>query len=89
MVTCLYETGCRLSPFSVLDIFRQICEAVQYLHEAGYCHRDIKPHNVLIERRSRNGFNSDSEDQQALMLACIPEVSDEDLDSVDWVGSAF
>lgn len=89
LVARLYETGCRLSSFSVLDIFRQICEAVQYLHEAGYCHRDIKPHNILIEHRNQNGFRHDVDDPQAFMLACIPEVSDEDMDSVDWVQFSF
>ena len=87
LVGRLYESGCRLSPFSVLDIFRQICEAVQFLHAAGYCHRDIKPHNILIEHRNRNGCDQDPDDPQGLMLSCIPEVSDEDMDSVEWVGA--
>ena len=29
------------------DIFRQVVEAVNYMHELGYCHNDIKG-NVLL-----------------------------------------
>lgn len=30
--------------------FRDICEAVKYLHQNNYMHRDIKPENILITR---------------------------------------
>ncbi len=33
-----------------LEIFTQLCDAVQYAHEQGIFHRDIKPQNVLIQR---------------------------------------
>lgn len=32
----------------VLVIFRQVVQAVDYIHACGYVHRDIKPSNVLI-----------------------------------------
>ncbi len=31
-----------------LDIARQVCEAVEYLHSQGVVHRDIKPENILL-----------------------------------------
>jgi len=31
-----------------LDLFRQICEAVQHAHQKGIIHRDIKPSNILV-----------------------------------------
>ena len=30
-------------------IFKQICEAVNYLHNHGLIHRDIKPHNIFLD----------------------------------------
>ena len=31
-----------------LNLFRQTCEAVQYLHEHNVLHRDLKPANILV-----------------------------------------
>lgn len=33
-----------------IDLFRQVCEAVQYAHRFLVVHRDIKPSNVLVSR---------------------------------------
>ncbi len=29
-------------------IFKQILQAIEYMHEKGVCHRDLKPHNILL-----------------------------------------
>lgn len=43
----------RLLPEQALAIVPQICEALQYAHDAGVVHRDIKPENILLDRRGQ------------------------------------
>jgi serine/threonine protein kinase len=38
----------RLSTQERLDLFREICAAVQHAHQKGIIHRDLKPSNVLV-----------------------------------------
>ena len=39
----------RLSIPERLQLFMQICSAVQHVHQKGIIHRDLKPSNILIE----------------------------------------
>lgn len=42
----------RVWPFTeerCLRIFLQICSAVKVLHDKGLVHRDIKPHNIMLQ----------------------------------------
>jgi predicted Ser/Thr protein kinase len=47
------EQAGRLSPGEALRIVPQICEALQFAHDAGIVHRDIKPENILIDKKGR------------------------------------
>ncbi|MEZ6037924.1 MAG: protein kinase [Planctomycetota bacterium] len=38
-----------LSPTEALRIAPQICQGLQYAHERGVVHRDVKPENILID----------------------------------------
>jgi predicted Ser/Thr protein kinase len=47
------ERAKRLSPDQALAIVPQICEALQFAHNAGIVHRDIKPENILMDASGR------------------------------------
>ncbi len=40
-----------LAPERVLDIFAQICAAVEHAHSRSVIHRDIKPSNILVTKK--------------------------------------
>ena len=42
-----------LTPEQALAIIPQICEALQFAHDEGVVHRDVKPENVLLDKRGR------------------------------------
>lgn len=44
------EKGGRLREEAALDLFAQLCSALQHASEKGVVHRDIKPANILLER---------------------------------------
>jgi tRNA A-37 threonylcarbamoyl transferase component Bud32 len=45
--------GQKVAPVQALQIIPQICEALQFAHDAGVVHRDIKPENILIDTTGR------------------------------------
>ena len=40
----------------VIDLGKQICEALEYAHSQGFIHRDLKPGNILIEKHGFKYF---------------------------------
>jgi tRNA A-37 threonylcarbamoyl transferase component Bud32 len=42
-----------LSADEALAIVPQICEALQFAHEEGIVHRDVKPENILLDKKGR------------------------------------
>ncbi len=42
-----------LSTRERLDLFVQVCRAIQHAHQKGIIHRDIKPSNILVTMDDR------------------------------------
>jgi len=47
------EQSRRLTPKEALTIIPKICDALQYAHDEGIVHRDIKPGNILLDKKGR------------------------------------
>ncbi|HVK12059.1 MAG TPA: serine/threonine-protein kinase [Gemmataceae bacterium] len=45
-----YCDEAQLAPRQRLELFLQVCGAVQHAHQKGIIHRDVKPSNVLVSR---------------------------------------
>jgi beta-lactam-binding protein with PASTA domain/tRNA A-37 threonylcarbamoyl transferase component Bud32 len=45
--------GGRLSPTKAVEVVEAICDALQYAHERGVVHRDVKPGNVMVTREGQ------------------------------------
>jgi tRNA A-37 threonylcarbamoyl transferase component Bud32 len=67
---------CRKFPeIECRKIFRQVVSAIDYCHQRGICHRDIKMDNIIIDRQLRVklidfGFSTYSGKEQLLRIYC-------------------
>jgi serine/threonine protein kinase len=48
----MIRTG-KMRPEEALAVVPKICDALQFAHEEGVVHRDVKPENILIDKRGR------------------------------------
>lgn len=47
------ERAGKLRPEQALALVPQICEALQFAHTEGIVHRDVKPENLLVDKKGR------------------------------------
>jgi len=56
LLQCILEHGC-FTEYEARRLFRELCEAVRYLHGKRIVHRDLKPENILLTTRDRKSMH--------------------------------
>jgi eukaryotic-like serine/threonine-protein kinase len=48
----------RPSREAILELIARVCDAVEYAHQQGVVHRDLKPRNIVVQRLARDGHEA-------------------------------
>ena len=57
-LTSLIEKQGRLELAQFINIFTQICDGLQFAHERGIVHRDVKPSNIMVIAAGEGGVET-------------------------------
>lgn len=54
LIDSYITSGTRFDPLLIIKIAKEICEALEVIHDAGIVHRDLKPENIMLEETRRD-----------------------------------
>lgn len=63
------EEGQAIAPETVLRILQSICDALTHVHQCGFCHCDVKPDNIILNRDTNTYVLSDFGISQLINVA--------------------
>jgi serine/threonine protein kinase len=82
----VYAADHHLNTRQRLELMMQVCRAVQYAHQKGVIHRDVKPSNILVveqgteaqrhEGTKRSADIGSTSSLRAFVPSCLPKILD-------------